>query len=48
MIKPLDVTNWFYHTFLYNYLCTERILVTRHTNDGHMSDRNMLMKNNSM
>ena len=39
---------WFYRTFLYNYLYFDCILVTRHPNGGHRSDRNMLIKKNNM
>ena len=41
-------TKWFYHTFVYIYLYTECMLVITHPNDGHRSDRNMLVKNNNM
>jgi hypothetical protein len=32
----------------YNHLYTDCILVIRHPDDGHMSDRNMLVKTNSI
>ena len=41
-------TKWFYHRFVYNYLCTDCILVLTHPDDGHSSDRNMLVRNNNM
>jgi hypothetical protein len=44
--KIISNTKWFYHTFVYSYLYTECILVITHTNDGHRSDRNVLLKNN--
>jgi len=28
-------TKWFYHTFVYNYLYIECMLVITHPNDGH-------------
>jgi hypothetical protein len=37
---------WFYHTFLYNYLYFNSILVIQNPDDGHSSDQNMLLKNN--
>ena len=40
--------NWFYHTFLFNYLYTECILViSHHTDYGHKSEQNILVKNNN-
>ena len=43
MITPLDITlecnvKWFYHTFLYSYLCTDFILVVGCLDDGYRSD----------
>jgi hypothetical protein len=37
---------WFYHSLLYNYLYIDYIIVVRHPDDGHWSDRNMLVENN--
>ena len=39
---------WVYHSFLSNYLYIDLILVISHPDDGDKSDRNMLVKTNSM
>ena len=39
---------WFYHTFLYNYLYIKCMLVVWHSGDGCRSDGNMLVKNSNM
>ena len=53
VIKSLSIiydinshTERLYHIFLYNYSYTNRILVTRHPDDGHTCDRNIFVKNN--
>ena len=38
----------FCNTFLYNYSYIDCVLVTRHPDDGHRSDRNTLVKNNNI
>jgi len=38
---------WVYHTFLYNYLYPDCILVLKNPDDGHRCDANMLVKNNT-
>ena len=39
---------WFCHTFLCTLFVTDCILIVRHPDDGHRSDRNMLVKNKFM
>ena len=39
---------WFYYSLFYNYLYIDYIIVIRQTDDGHWSDRNMLVENNNV
>ena len=42
----LSTSNVISYIFFYSYLCTDCTLVTLHPDEGHRSDRNMLVKNN--
>jgi len=41
-------TMWLYRILVLHYLYIACILVIRHTDEGHRSDRNMLVKKNSV
>jgi len=41
-------SEWLYCTVLHNYLYSNCTNVPRHPDDGHGSDRNMLLKHNNM
>jgi len=45
--KSSVMSRGFYHTFLYNYIYTNCILVIRLPDKGHRRNRNMLTKNNN-